>query len=482
MTEPDTSQPELSEQRNTADRTVSAQARERDFDHGVTFAEALRLWMKVGLLSFGGPAGQIALMHRLIVDEKRWLGEARFLHALNYCMLLPGPEAQQLATYIGWLLHGVRGGVAAGLLFFLPGAIVMLTLSVLYVTYAQLTLVNAIFYGVKAAVLAIVVEAIFRIGRRALKSRLHLSVAAAAFAALFFFAVPFPVIVATAALVGFAAERLSPSLSRGRETNAANRADEGDGLIDRALARGALPHTKPRALKTVLTAALWLCIWLLPVAALYLLVGPDNTFTTIGTFFSQMAVVTFGGAYAVLAYVGQEAVLTHHWLTTPEMMDGLALAETTPGPLILVLQHVGFVAAFRDAAGLDPYFAGVVGAALTLWVTFMPSFLWIFAGAPYAEALRKNAALSAALAAITAAVVGVILNLALWFALHVIFAKVDESWFGPLRLYIPDFATLDGWSLALSTLAMIALLRLKLGMLYVLAGAATAGLVIKFVT
>jgi chromate transporter len=448
-------------------------------DHGVSFAQALRLWIKVGLLSFGGPAGQIALMHRLIVDEKKWLGEARFLHALNYCMLLPGPEAQQLATYIGWLLHGVKGGVAAGLLFFVPGAFVMLSLSILYVTYADLPLINALFYGVKAAVLAVVVEAIFRIGRRALKTNLNLGVAAAAFIALFFFAIPFPVIVATAALIGFVAARLAPGQTGGSTHDAASTARDNEAAIDRALAAGGLAHTRPSSLRTLGSAIFWIVVWLLPVFALFALLGPENTFTTIATFFSQMAVVTFGGAYAVLAYVGQEAVETYHWLSTPEMMDGLALAETTPGPLILVLQHVGFIAAFRDSDTLDPYLAGALGALLTLWVTFVPSFLWIFAGAPYAEALRNNKALSAALATITAAVVGVILNLAVWFALHVLFARIDEVWLGPLRLYSPDFATLDIWSLALSALAMSALLRLKLGMLVVLALAGVAGIIIK---
>jgi chromate transporter len=443
-----------------------------------TFAEALRLWAYIGCVNFGGPAGQIALMHKLVVDERRWIGDARFFHALNYCMLLPGPEAQQLATYIGWLMHGVKGGLAAGLLFVLPGALVMLGLSILYVNFADLAIVGAIFYGVKAAVLAIVIEAIFRIARRAFMGQAMIWIAAAAFAALFFFAVPFPLVVLSAGLIGVVGARLAPDQFRAAGHNTTGAVPEG--AIDAAIARGELGHTRPTRARTALTVALWLAIWLAPVTLLAAALGPGHVFTKIALFFSQMSVVTFGGAYAVLAYVAQEAVATYNWLTAPEMLEGLALAETTPGPLILVLEHVGFLAAYRQA-GFDPLLAGALGAALTLWVTFAPSFLWIFAGAPYAERMRENRMASAALAAITAAVVGVILNLAIWFALHVLFARVSERNIGPLHLTLPDLASLDPLALALAAVASFALLRFKMPVLALLATSAALGLVARFV-
>lgn len=438
----------------------------------IPFAESVRLWTKVGLLSFGGPAAQIALMHRLVVDEKKWLGEARFLHALNYCMLLPGPEAQQLATYIGWLMHGVKGGLVAGLLFILPGAAIMLGLSALYVAYGDVPFVEAVFYGIKAAVLAIVIEAVLRIAKRALKSRLLIGLGVLAFVAIFFFAVPFPLVVLGAGLIGFAAVRDGTS---GGDNAKANE----QGLIDRLIAEGKLTHIAPRLTRTLAAIAVWGALWLIPAVALFAALGPTHVYTDIALFFSSMAVVTFGGAYAVLAYVAQEAVAFYAWLSPEEMLKGLALAETTPGPLILVLEFVGFLAAFRDAGGLNPYLAGVLGALLTLWVTFTPSFLWIFAGAPYAERARGNKALSGALAAITAAVVGVILNLAIWFALHVVFARVTDVWVGPLRLYTPDAATLDPFALALAIAAAIALLRFKLPILALLALSAALGFAVK---
>ncbi|MEQ1865190.1 MAG: chromate efflux transporter [Micropepsaceae bacterium] len=438
-----------------------------------SFREALKLWAYIGCVNFGGPAGQIALMHKLIVDERKWIGDARFFHALNYCMLLPGPEAQQLATYIGWLMHGQKGGLAAGLLFILPGAIVMLSLSILYVNYADLAVVNAIFYGVKAAVLAIVVESIFRIAKRAFTGAAMPWIAAGAFFALFFFAVPFPIVVLSAALIGFFGMRLAPA--QFRASGHAAKIAVAEGAIDSAFARGELAHTRATPGQTAFTVALWLVIWLLPAGILIAALGHDSVFAKLAIFFSKMSVVTFGGAYAVLAYVAQEAVETYHWLTAPEMLEGLALAETTPGPLILVLQHVGFLAAVRNA-GIDPLLAGVLGAAVTLWVTFAPSFLWIFAGAPYAERVRENRALSAALAAITAAVVGVILNLAIWFALHVLFAKVDTRIIGPMHISVPDIATLDPIALALALIATIALLRFKMPIIALLALSAALGL------
>jgi chromate transporter len=443
-----------------------------------TFGEAVRLWAYIGCVNFGGPAGQIALMHKLLVEEKKWISDARYFHALNYCMLLPGPEAQQLATYVGWLMHGVKGGLVAGLLFVMPGALVMLGLSILYVNYADLAVVNAIFYGVKAAVLAIVIEAIFRIAKRAFTGPAMFWIAAAAFVALFFFAVPFPLVVLAAALIGLVGANYAPDQFRAK-----GHAAKGDGpaetfAVDAAFARGELQHTMATRGRTALTVATWSAIWLAPVAVLALALGPDSVFTKLAAFFSTMSVVTFGGAYAVLAYVAQEAVATYAWLTAPEMLEGLALAETTPGPLILVLQHVGFLAAFREA-GFDPLIAGLLGAAITLWVTFAPSFLWIFAGAPYAERVRENRHASAALAAITAAVVGVILNLAIWFALHVIFAKVETRDVGLLHLQIPDLATLDPIALAIAALALVALLRFKMPVLALLVLSAALGLTVR---
>lgn len=443
-----------------------------------SFSEAARLWAYIGCINFGGPAGQIAMMHRLLVDEKKWISDARYFHALNYCMLLPGPEAQQLATYVGWLMHGVKGGLAAGLLFILPGAGVMLGLSILYVNYADLAVVNAIFYGVKAAVLAIVVEAIFRIAKRAFVGAAMIWIAAGAFIALFFFAVPFPIVVLAAALAGFFGMRMAPD--QFRASGHAGKIAIAEGAVDAAFARGELAHTRATAGQTARTVALWLVIWLLPVAILIALLGPESVFSKLSIFFSKMSVVTFGGAYAVLTYVAQEAVATYQWLSAAEMLDGLALAETTPGPLILVLQHVGFLAAFRQA-GVDPLWAGVLGAMVTLWVTFAPSFLWIFAGAPYAERVRENRALSAALAAITAAVVGVILNLAIWFALHVLFGKVDVVTFWPLQVHVPDVATLDVAALGLALVAAVALIRFKLPVLALLGLCAALGLAVRLV-
>jgi chromate transporter len=440
-----------------------------------TFREALKVWAYIGCVNFGGPAGQIALMHKLLVEEKRWISDARYFHALNYCMLLPGPEAQQLATYVGWLMHGLKGGLAAGLLFILPGALVMLTLSILYVNYADLAFVNAIFYGVKAAVLAIVVEAILRIAKRAFTGPAMIWIAAAAFAALFFFAVPFPLVVLAAAIAGIVGANHAPDQFRAKGYAVHDGAAQSAFAVDEAMDRGELPHTKATSAGTATTVLIWLAIWLAPVLAIALVLGPNSVFTKLATFFSTMSVVTFGGAYAVLAYVAQEAVATYNWLTAPEMLEGLALAETTPGPLILVLQHVGFLAGFRTGGMLQ----GIAGAAVTLWVTFAPSFLWIFAGAPYAERLRENRAASAALAAITAAVVGVILNLAIWFALHVVFAKVEMQNWGPLHVEVPDPTSLDPIALAIAAAALLVLLRFKAPILALLGASAALGVIAK---
>ena len=431
----------------------------------VSFGEAFRVWVKIGFLSFGGPAGQIALMHRILVDEKKWLSEPQFLHALNFCMLLPGPEAQQLATYSGWLLHGVKGGLAAGLMFILPGVAVMLGLSMLYAAYAELAFVEAIFFGIKAAVFAIVIEALIRIAKRVMTRRALYAIAGAGFVAIFFFDVAFPIVIAVAALAGVVAARggFMPQPEKAEEEEAPEAAP-----MRRTLLRSAV------------TLGIGLFVWLGPVVLLFLALGGGHVLAQEAAFFSKMAVVTFGGAYAVLAYVAQEAVQNYGWLNAGEMLDGLGLAETTPGPLILVLQFVGFLGAYRAETGLDPMLAGVAGAAVTTWVTFAPCFLWIFLGAPYIERLRRVESLNAAFAAITAAVVGVILNLAIWFGLHVLFAEVEERHVSVLRLYVPELATLDPWALVLSIGALVAVLRFKAGMVPVLGVAAALGLLIRF--
>lgn len=443
--------------------SASAEATDRP-----TLAQAFRVWLVIGLMSFGGPAGQIALMHRVLVEERRWLGEARFLHALNYCMLLPGPEAQQLATYVGWLLHRTLGGLIAGILFVLPGALVMLALSIGYALYAELPLVAAAFAGVKAAVLIVVIEAVLRIGRRALKTPPMYLLAATAFVAIFLFDVPFPAIVAGAALVGFAGGRLRPDLFL---VIAQSEADSRDGasVVDAMAARGELDHTRPRLGRSLILLALFALLWGGPVLGLLSVLGPDHVWSQTAGFFSKLAVVTFGGAYAVLAYMAQQAVESYHWLSGPEMLDGLGLAETTPGPLIMVTQFVGFLASFRNPGTLDPLTAGILGAALTTWVTFAPCFLWIFLGAPSIERLRGNRLLGAALSAITAAVVGVILNLAAWFGLRVVFSEVGSARMAGLDLPAPVWSSLDPQALALTVVAAVALLALQQGILRTLA-------------
>ncbi|WP_341989291.1 chromate efflux transporter [Azorhizobium sp. AG788] len=444
-----------------------------------TFGDAAKVWARIGLLSFGGPAGQIALMHKELVEERRWIGEQRFLHALNYCMLLPGPEAQQLATYIGWLLHRTAGGLVAGGLFVLPGAMVMLALSTLYVLFHDVPLVHALFFGVKAAVLAVVVQALLRISRRALTNRMQMGLAGAAFLAIYGAQVPFPLIILAAGLVGWIGSTRAPHLFGGAGHGGGGGADA-VGVVDMMFARGEMPHAEPSLGRALRVLAVWLPLWLGPVALLWALTGSTSVWTQIGSFFSTMAVVTFGGAYAVLAYVAQAAVETFGWLKPAEMVDGLGLAETTPGPLILVLQFVGFLAAFRSPGALPPLVAGGLGALLTLWVTFAPCFLWIFLGGPYVEALRGNKALSAALSAITAAVVGVILNLALWFALHVVFRQVASLEVLGLSPDVPVLSSLDWRAAVLALAALVAMLRFKAGMLPTLAACAVAGVAVSY--
>jgi len=447
-----------------------------DAGHGISFGEAFRVWLRVAALSFGGPAGQIAVMHRILVDEKHWISEGRFLHALNYCMLLPGPEAQQLATYIGWLLHRTKGGIMAGLLFILPGIIAIMGLSYIYAAYGKVGFVEALFFGLKAAVLAIVIQAVVRVGKRALRNRVMIALAAIAFVAIFFFNVPFPLIIIGAGVIGYVGAR------SGRPEFAA--IEHGGGkskpaAIDSMLGAATPDHVKPNASRALVVGAVWLSLWLIPVAALLFTFGEANVFSQIALFFSKMALVTFGGAYAVLAYVAQQAVEHYHWVSAPEMLDGLGMAETTPGPLIMVLQFVGFMAAFRDPGTLSPMLAGTLGGLLATWVTFTPCFLWIFLGAPFVETLRGNKGLAGALSAITAAVVGVILNLSIWFALHTVFrATTPVRSFG-LSFDMPVITSVDIPALVLAIAAATAIFRFNLGMLTVLGGSCAAGVALR---
>lgn len=451
--------------------------------HGVSFAEAVRVWTKIGLASFGGPAGQIAVMHRVLVEEKRWVSEQRFLHALNFCMLLPGPEAQQLATYVGWLLHGVRGGLLAGGLFILPGFVSILALSVVYVVFAGAGVVAGIFLGLKAAVLAVVIEAVVRIGRRVLKNAVMVGIAASSFVGIFGFAVPFPWIILGAALVGFLGDRWRPDLFRVAKHAPAQPAWDAQQHspaltvaqhLDAHPPAHAVP-SKGGALRVLLVAG---GLWALPVVGLWVVLGGAHVLTQESIFFSKTAVITFGGAYAVLAFIAQEAVERFSWLRPGEMMDGLGMAETTPGPLIMVVQFVGFMGAYRAAAPFDPLVAGVLGSIVTAWVTFAPCFLWIFLGAPFMEALRGKAWLNAALSAITAAVVGVILNLAIWFGLHTLFHDINTEQIGALRLFVPVWGSVDWAAVGLSAGALVAAFVLKLNMFWTLGGAVLAGVLL----
>jgi chromate transporter len=445
--------------------------------HGVTLREAFWTWLRVAGLSFGGPAGQIAVMHRILVEEKRWVSEERFLHALNYCMLLPGPEAQQLATYIGWLMHRTLGGIIAGGLFVVPGIFAIMALSYIYAGWGNLPIIVALFFGLKAAVLAIVVEAVVRIGRRALKNQVLIGLAAAAFVGIFFFNIPFPIIVFTAALLGFIGGTMGvPAFQGGGAGHGPAKTVGGQPVVDSLLGEQLPEHARPTVVGALKVSGVWLALWLIPVAALLWSSGTAYVFSQIAIFFSKMAMVTFGGAYAVLAYVAQQAVEHYGWLKPGEMLDGLGMAETTPGPLIMVLQFVGFMAAFRDPGGLSPMLAGTLGGLLATWVTFTPCFLWIFLGAPFVETLRGNKALSAALSAITAAVVGVVLNLAIWFAIHTIFRQTIPVRAFPLSFDAPNPVSVDLWALLLSLAAAIAIFRFKVGMIPTLAACCLAGI------
>ncbi|MEO6215055.1 MAG: chromate efflux transporter [Sphingomonas sp.] len=460
---------------SAADIAAGPALRERPAE--VTLGEAFWVWLRIAALSFGGPAGQIAVMHRILVDEKRWIGEHRFLHALNYCMLLPGPEAQQLATYIGWLMHRTRGGIVAGGLFVLPGVVSIMALSWIYALYGKVGIVSALFFGLKAAVLAIVLQAVVRIGGRALRNRPMLGIAAAAFILIFFVGVPFPLIVLAAGLIGWIGGRAGLAVFKVGGGHAAAKGaivEDAESLLGEELPA----HARVSVRQSLRVASVWLLLWLMPVAVLLVWLGPGSVFSQIASFFSTMAVVTFGGAYAVLAYVAQEAVQSYHWLKPGEMLDGLGMAETTPGPLIMVLQFVGFMGAYRAPGMLPPLLAGTLGGLLATWVTFIPCFLWIFLGAPFVERLRGNAAVAGALSAITAAVVGVILNLAIWFAIHTLFRSVAPWWFGPVRFDAPVLASVDPWALLLSLGAAVAVLRFKAGTLATLAATSAAGVVL----
>jgi chromate transporter len=448
----------------------------------VPFREAFRVWLRVAALSFGGPAGQIAVMHKILVEEKRWIGETRFLHALNYCMLLPGPEAHELAIYIGWLLHRVKGGIVAGVLFVLPGLVALSALSVVYSVFGNIGFVQALFFGLKAAVLAVVLEALVRVGKRALKSPGLIAVAAAAFVGIFFFAVPFPLIILSAALIGYLGSALGLSWFKTAAAHGPAKEDGGPALIDEAFAREVPEHVRPSALRFAKSAIVGAAVWLGPLLVLFLLAGPSNVFTSIALFNSKMAVVTFGGAYAILAYMAQQAVDHYHWLKPGEMLVGLGFAETTPGPLISVVQFVGYMAAFRQPGALAPVAAGLLGGALAMWSTFVPPFIWIFTGGPYVEALIGNKSLNAALSAVTAAVVGVILNLAVWFALRTLFTKMVTLHGLGLSFDVPVLASVEWPMLVLSLAAMVAIFRFKVGMIPTFAACSLAGVVFYLLT
>ncbi len=451
---------------------MTSETERREPTGGIPFGTAVRAWFGISLQTFGGPAGQIAVMQRTLVDEKRWIGQRRFLHAMNYCMLLPGPEAQQLATYVGWLLHGTRGGLVAGGLFVLPGVVALLALSAIYVAFGTTTAVAALFAGLAPAVLAIVAQAVVRVARRALTSPSLVSIAVASFLALALFAVPFPVVVLVTGVLGWALHRWRPRTvpeGRGKEI-----VDDGPAPVvpDDVL------HTEPPSTRrTARVLLVGLLVWGLPVGAVAALTGAGSVFTEQGLFFSGAAVVTFGGAYAVLAYVAQQAVTVYGWLAPGEMVRGLALAETTPGPLIMVVQFVAFLGAYRDPGLLDPWVAAVLASLLVTWVTFVPSFLFVLLGAPYMERLRGNRSLSAALTGITAAVVGVIANLGVYFAVHTLFAGTRQVDWSLFAFELPDPATLRPVALVIALIAAVLIFRLKWSVLRTLGVCALLGLV-----
>ena len=446
----------------------------------VSWREALRTWAYIGVHSFGGPAGQIAVMHKVLVERKRWISEERFLHALNYCMLLPGPEAMQLATYVGWLFNRTWGGILAGTLFVLPGFLSILALSIAYTAFRDVEIVQSLLFGLKAAVLVIVIEALIRISKRALRNGVMYVIAGSSFVAIFFLQVPFPIIIVCAALVGLLGARIAPNffaLSSRHQFGSGELGEEVAYLSETIDAS----HTLPSARHAVIVMMTWLPLWFAPIIVLGAVLGWDNVLTEEAMFFSKAAVVTFGGAYAVLAYIAQQAVEAYGWLEAGEMLTGLGMAETTPGPLIQVVQFVGYMGGYRDAsAGLTlnmhPVLAGTLASLVVTWVTYVPCFFWIFLGAPYMEAMRGRKPLAAALSTITAAVVGVILNLSLWFALHTLFGEVAEWHRQGVRLLVPDPTTIDVPALVIAAIAAIALFRFRVGIMPTLLLAALLGL------
>ena len=434
--------------------TEGATVRTSTISASPTFAEAFRFWLKLGFISFGGPSGQIAVMHAELVEKKRWIGNSRFLHALNFCMLLPGPEAIQLAIYIGWLLHKTRGGIVAGALFLLPSIFILWALSYIYVAFGHVVWIAAVFYGLKPAVLAIVAAAVIRIGRRALQNSMMWAIAGAAFIAIYFFRVPFPAIIVTAGLLGLVGGKILPRyFSVTGDAVPGSASSEGDDVSAH------MRRSLSRALKVCTTSIL---LWWFPIALAGIWLGTQHAIFREGIFFSKAAMVTFGGAYAVLPYVSQQAVENFHWLGPGQMLDGLGLAETTPGPLIMVLQFVGFLGAWNQPGGLPPLLAATLGALITTWTTFVPCFLWIFLGAPYIEKLRGNAQLTSALSTVTAAVVGVILNLAVWFGVHVIF---------------PVGGNVDWFAIVVCAIAFVGMLRWKWNIVPVILGSGLLGLI-----
>ena len=441
----------------------------------VPFADATKTWAVISLQTFGGPAGQIAVMQRILVDERRWIGQQRFLHALSYCMLLPGPEAQQLAIYIGWLLNGVRGGLVAGVLFVIPGVLALLALSAVYVAYGETAVVTALFTGLAPAVLAIVVQAVVRIGKRALPHPAHAAIAVAAFLSLAAFHVAFPIVIAAAGAIGWALGRFAPHTMRAPAAGPASHDGAPPIIPDDAL------HTeRPSTARAAKVLAIGLALWGAPLVAVAVLVGGDGVLVDQGLFFSATALVTFGGAYAVLAFVAQRAVEVYAWLKPGEMVRGLALAETTPGPLIMVVLFVAFLGAYRNPGTLDPWAAATLGALLTTWVTFVPCFIFIFLGAPYVERLRGNHSLTAALSGITAAVVGVIANLAVFFALHTLFSGTTREQWGPFDVEVPDLGMLRPTSLGIAIAAGIMIFRLRWSVLRTLGACAALGLIVEW--
>jgi chromate transporter len=439
----------------------------------IPLGAALRYWAKLGFINFGGPAGQIAIMHDELVDRKRWLSNNRFLHALNYCMLLPGPEAQQLAIYIGWLLNGNIGGIAAGVLFVLPAFFMIMGLSWTYAVHGDIGWIAAIFYGLEAAVIALVAAAVIRVGSKALKNPIFVAIGAAAFISIFFLKVPFPLIVLGAGLIGLVGARVSPRHFSGGGHGST---DDDDTILGDALEERGQRASWARTLKVLLIG---LAVWWGPLLVVLAIRGIDDTLSREAIFFSQTAMVTFGGAYAVLAYINQAAVQQFGWLEPGQMVTGLGLAESTPGPLIMVTQFVGFLGAYKFPGGLDPVVAGILGATITVWATFAPCFLWIFLGAPFIERLRGNHALNGALSAITAAVVGVILNLAVTFAVVALFDRVRQETLGPISFPVPEISTLDLFALLLAVAGFVALWRFRVNVLWVVGCSAAAGWVFR---